>query len=180
MDVRVGPLRRLSAKELILLNCGAEEDSWESPLDSKEIKPVNPKGNQSWIFIGRTDSEAEAPILCPPDAKRWLNWKRVSLMLGKIEGKRKRERQRMSLWGNITKSMNMNFSKPQEIVKDRETWHASVNGATKTQTQLSDWITAKGELRSHVPCGLSYLSQSLIGLRKKINKEKNRGWKLIN
>ena len=55
----------------MLLNCGAREDSWES-LDSKEIRPVNPKGNQSWIFIGRTDAEAEAPIFWPPGEKSWL------------------------------------------------------------------------------------------------------------
>ena len=58
-----------------LLNCGAGEDSWESPLDCKEIKPVNPKGNQPWILIGRTVAEAEAPILWPPDAKSWLTGK---------------------------------------------------------------------------------------------------------
>ena len=75
MDVRVGLERKLSAKELMLLNCGVEEDSWES-LGSpcKEIQPVKPKGNQPWIFIGRTDAEAEAesPILWPPDVKSWL------------------------------------------------------------------------------------------------------------
>ena len=59
----------------MLLNCGVEEDSWESPLDCKEIKPVNPKGNQSWIFIGRTDAEAETLILWPPDVKNWFIWK---------------------------------------------------------------------------------------------------------
>ena len=68
MDVRVGLWRRLSAKELMLLNCGVGED-FESPLDNKEIQPVHPKGNQPWIFIGRTDAEAEAPILWPPDVK---------------------------------------------------------------------------------------------------------------
>ena len=67
--MRVEPYRRLSAEELRLLNCGVGEDSLESPLDCKEIKPVNPKGNQPQIFIGRTDAEAEAPILWPPDAK---------------------------------------------------------------------------------------------------------------
>ena len=61
--------------EMMLLNCGIEK-TLESPLDSKEIKPVNPKGNQSWIFIGRTDAEAEAPILWPPDAKELTPWKR--------------------------------------------------------------------------------------------------------
>ena len=74
MDVRVGLWRRLSAEELMLLNCGIGEDSWES-LDCKEIQPVRPKGDQSRIFIGRTDAEAETPILWPPDAKNWLVWK---------------------------------------------------------------------------------------------------------
>ena len=64
-------VKKLSAKELMLSNCGIGEDSWE-PLGCKEIKPVNPKRNQSWIFIGRTDDEAEAPLLWPPDAKNWL------------------------------------------------------------------------------------------------------------
>ena len=67
-------LRKLSGIELMLLNCGVGEDP-ESPLDSKESQPAYPKGNQSWIFIGRTDAEAEAPILWPPDVKNWLIWK---------------------------------------------------------------------------------------------------------
>ena len=68
MDVRVGLKRKLSTEELMLLNCGIGED-FEGPLDSKEIQPVHPKGNQSWVFIERTDAEAETPILWPPDAK---------------------------------------------------------------------------------------------------------------
>ena len=71
MDVRVGLWRRLSAEELMLLNCGVGEDL-ESLLDCKEIKSVNPKGIQPWIFIARTDAEAEAPIFWPPDVKNWL------------------------------------------------------------------------------------------------------------
>ena len=71
MDVRVEPWRELSMEELILLNYCVEK-TLESPLDCQEIQQVHPKGNQSWIFIGRTDAEAEAPILWPPDAKRWL------------------------------------------------------------------------------------------------------------
>ena len=63
------------------------EKTLESPLDCKEIKPIQPKGNQSWIFIGRTDVEAETPILWPADAKNWLIW--TTLMLGKIEGRRR-------------------------------------------------------------------------------------------
>ena len=71
MDVRVGLERKLSAEKLMLLNCGVGEDL-ESPLDCKEIQPVHPKGNQFWIFIGRTDAEAEVSVLWPPDAKSWL------------------------------------------------------------------------------------------------------------
>ena len=71
MDVRVGLWRKLSAEELMLLNCGVGEDSWES----LEIQPVHPKGDQSWVFIRRTDAEAETPIVWPPDAKSWLLWK---------------------------------------------------------------------------------------------------------
>ena len=68
MDVRFGLQRKLSTEELMLLNCGVGEDL-ESPLDCKEILPVHPKGDQSWVFIGRTDIKAETPILWPPDAK---------------------------------------------------------------------------------------------------------------
>ena len=68
MDVRVGLQRKLSAEELMLLNCGVEK-TLESPLDCKEIQPVHPKGDQSWVFIGRTDVEAETPILWPPNGK---------------------------------------------------------------------------------------------------------------
>ena len=74
MDVRVGLWRKLSAEELMLLNCGVREDSWES-LELQEIQPVHPKGDQSWIFIRRTDAEAETPVLWPPDAKIQLIWK---------------------------------------------------------------------------------------------------------
>ena len=71
MDVRVGLWRKLSAEELMLLNCGVGEGSWES-LGLQEIQPVHSKGDQSWVFIGRTDAKAETPILWPPHAKSWL------------------------------------------------------------------------------------------------------------
>ena len=74
MDVRVALKRKLSTEQLMLLNCGVGEDSW-SPLDCKEIQPVHPKEDQSWVFIGRTDVEAETPVLLPPDVKSWLIWK---------------------------------------------------------------------------------------------------------
>ena len=76
MDVRVGLWRKLSAEELMLLNCGIGEDSWESLAeDCKEVQPVHPQGNQSWIFTATTDAEAESAILWPPDVKNWLIWK---------------------------------------------------------------------------------------------------------
>ena len=104
------------------------ETTLESPLDCKEIKTVNPKGNQPWIFIGRTDAEAEALILFPPDSLE------KTLTLGKIEGRRRRGRQRMKWLDGITDSMNMSVSKPMEIVKARGAWKAAVQWVAKSLT----------------------------------------------
>ena len=117
----------------------ALEKTLESPLDSKVIQQVNPKGNQPWLFIGRTDAEDEPPILWPPDVKNWLIGK--TLMLGKIEGRRRRGWKRMRLLDGITDSVNMNLSKLRDIVKDREAWCATVHGVAKIWTWLSDCTT---------------------------------------
>ena len=109
----------------------------ESPLDCKEIQPVHPKRNQSWIFTGRTDAEAETPILWPPDVKNWLIWK--DLDAG--EDWRQEEKGMDKMVDGITNSMDMCLSKFRETVKDREAWCAAVHGVPNSQTQLSDWTT---------------------------------------
>ena len=105
-------------------------------MDCKEIKPVNLKGSQPWILIGRTDVKAEAPIFWSPDSKNWLTGKDPDA--GKDWRQKRRGRQSMRWLDGITDSMHMNLSKFREMVKDREASHAAIHGVTKSWTQLSD------------------------------------------
>ena len=113
------------------------EKTLESPLDCKEIQPVHPKGDQSWVFIVSTDAEAETPILWLPHGKSWLIGKDPDA--GRDWGQQEKGMTEDEMLNGIIDSMGMSLTKLWEFVMDREAWRAVIHGVTKSQTPLSDW-----------------------------------------
>ena len=137
MDVRVGLWRKLSTEELMLLNCGVGEDFWEFlGLQGNPTSQLS-KGNQSWIFIGRTDAKAETSILWPPREKSWLIVKDPDA--GRDWGQEEKGTTKNEMAGWHHRLDAHEFGELRELVMDREAWRAAIHGVAKSRTRLSDW-----------------------------------------
>ena len=136
MDVRVGLWRRLSAKDWCFWTVVLEK-TLESPLDCKEIQPVHPKGDQTLVFIGKTDAKAETPVLWPPHAKSWLI--RKDSVAGRDCGQEENGMTEDEMAGWHHQLDGHEFGWTLGVGVDREAWHAVVHGVAKSQTRLSDW-----------------------------------------
>ena len=117
------------------------EKTLESPLDCKEIQPVHSKGDQSWVFFGRTDAKAETPVLWPPHAKSWLIGNDSDA--GRDWGQEEKGTMEDEMSGWLTDSMDMSLSKLRVLVMDREAWRAVIHGVATSQTQSSNWTELK-------------------------------------
>ena len=148
------------------------EKTLESPLDCKEIKPVSPKGNQSWIFIGRTDAEAEAPILWPPDEKNWLTGKDPDAGKDWRQEEKGITEDEMAGWRH--RLGGFEFEQTPEVMIDREAWYAAVHGVARSQTWLRDWTWT--ETLSTSECDLIWRQGLYRGIQVRV---RSFGWVLI-
>ena len=151
------------------------EKTLESPLDCKEIQLVHPKGDQSWVFIGWTDAEAETPILWPPDGKSWLIWKDPDA--GRDWGQEEKGTTEDEMVGWHYRLNGHGSGELKELLTDREAWHAAVHGVTKSRTQVSDWTELNSELWENIKQSNIHVLEPWRSKRWcRKNMWRNNGW----